>query len=451
MSDMSKWNPLLVDDAPDSVAESDPEIQKIMQKKQAGLWDITRQLADVSYSGTGTKAELVELEENMRDLLEQKVYGYKFIEGFLISIGYNLNKIRQTFKRLTGIDPQVYMDTQPYLDTPGSIPGINYGWGEAKGKEYDYLFIMPYNLGFSTFGQKGDLERVEVKYFATLEEAQDYTKKKVKEFFVHDPVVNIKKLEKPDERRMSENWPIGTKTSSLNHLFTYMDKFSETMSLTEKQALLENALEHGNLTEEDFHRAAMHYGIIKTAKPDIVKTTDTGEVDVKNIIKEDLSEAKDKLVDTKTLDEELEEITPQTYFDKNKRDVQDTVVPEAVTAIQVFFDELNQSLADFEVNVFSFKYMKQLTTDKIEKTVGVGNKPVEEHFSSSGNISVILDVKDKALPEGKNIKQGLSVFSIVGNDVHSSGTFKGEDGKIYGMNQAGMEEFFQTEQEAETR
>jgi len=446
-----KWNPLLVDDEPDSVAEADPEIQKVMHKRQAGIWDITRQLSDIPYSGTGTKPELVELEQNMRELLDQKVYGYKFIEGMLLSMGYNLNKIRQTFRKLTGTEPSVYMDAQPVFDTPISIPGINYGWGESKDKEYDYYFVMPYNLGFSVFGQKGDLLREQAKYLATLQEAQDFCKKKVKDFMVWDPVVQAKKLSKPDERRLSENWPIGTRTASVQHVFTYIDRIGERMTPLEKKSLLEEEFNKGTLTEEEFYKAAVHYGLLKEAAPDIEKVSETGETDVKKIMKKDLSEAGEKTFKDVGVDEELEETTPQTFFDKNKKDVQDTVVPEAVETIQVFFDDLNQGLSEFAVKVFSFKYLRQVTTDKIEKTLGVGQKPVEEFFNSSGNISVILDVVDKTVPKGKNMKQGLAVFSIIGNEVHTSGTFKGENGKLYGLNEAGMLEYFGEERERENR
>jgi len=443
-----KFNPMLIDNDEDSMAEFDPVIQQASLKKNAGIADITRQLSNIPYAGTGTKLELIELEENLRELLEAKTFGYKFIEGMLISMGYNLNKIRQAFRKLTGTDPDVYMKQQPCLDTPGTIPGINYGWGESKDSEYDYYFVMPYNAGFSVFGQKGDLLREEAKYLLTLQEAQDFLKKKVKEVKIWDPIVETKKLAKDNWSSLSENWPMGTKTASVKHVFEFMDKMGENIQLSEKRALLEEEVTAGNLTEEEFYRAAVHYGIIRQAKPDVEAISDKGDVDMSKLISKDLDEDENDSLD-KSLKDSLDKATPQSFFDKTKRDVTDTVVPEAVESILVYFAELGREVSDFDVNVFSFQYMKQVTTDKIEKTLSVGKQQVDEHFNSSGNISVIMDIKDKTLPVGKNIKQGLAVFKIVGNDVKNSGTFKGEDDKIYGLNSAGFLEYFEEERSQE--
>jgi len=386
----------------------------------------------------------------MRELLSSKQYGYKFIEGLLISMGYNLNKIRIAFRKLTGIEPQIYMKMQSYLDTPGTIPGINYGWGASKDKNYDYLFVMPYNVGFSVFGQQGDITRHEVKHFATLDEAQDFLKSKVKDPQIYDPVVDVKLQKGTDFSSLSENWPIGTKTAGIKALFDYMDRMGDTIQINERRALLEDAYSGGDLTEEEFQKAAFHYGILRHAAPDVESISDTGNVDVPALISKDVKKDKEDAQGSSVKDE-LEEATPQSFFEQNRRDVMDTAVPSAVETIQIYFESMNQEMTDFEVKIFSFKYLKQRTTEKIEKTIPVGKQEVEEFFTSSGTISVIFDIKDNSLPAGKNIKQGLSIFSIIGDDVHTSGTFKGEDNKMYGLNSAGFEEYFADTREKQTK
>jgi len=438
-----EWHPLLLDNDPDSLPEADPEIQRILQKRKAAIWDITRQLEGITYSGTGTKEELQELEENMRAMISEGQYGYKYIENFLLSIGYNLNKIRQTFKRLTGVDPQVYLDAQPYLDTPGTIPGINYGWGKSKDKQYDYYFIMPYNAGFSVFGQKGDLLREEVKYCLSLDEARDFLKKKVEELQLYDKVVKPSKIKlREDWQSLSDNWPLGTKTANVQKINNYLNSIQGKTQLSEKRAILENELTQGNITPAEFKELAIMHGLLeKEARPDVEQVSEEGGPDTKKITTEKVFDLEKSVMET-PIEEEVKETTPQQFFERNRDSQSGMVMSEAVDAILRCIAELNESLSEFKVNVRSFKYISKEVTERIERTPEVGTERAEEYFTSSGVVSVLLDITDLTLPTTVNVKQGLAVFSIIDRDVVTSGTFKGADNRIYSLDESGMEKYF---------
>jgi hypothetical protein len=436
-----KFNPLLIDDEPDTDSSALPERIAADQKRQAGIYDITRQLSNIQYSGSGLKQELVELENNMRELLSDGTYGYKYIEGFLISIGYNLNKIRQTFKRLTGIEPQVYLDAQPVLDTPGTIPGVNYGWGKSKDKKFDYYFVMPYKVGYSVFGQKGDLVREEISYVASLDEARDALKKKVADIQIYDEIVSIEKLAPKNNQYLSENFPFGTKTAEYEAIEKYFTIAGQNMQLLEKKAILEDALSTGKISEVEFRHLAEQSGIIRFAEPDIEKTNKEGDPDVARMTTKEVMEEEDK-IDKNPIQEELDEQTHMQFFEKNKDKKTGGDVTESMRFIMEYLENVNEQLAQFTVNYRSLKYIAKDVLDRIEKTPRVGDDKAEEVLSSSGTVSVLLDIIDKTLPPEKNKKQGLLIFSIIGGEVLVNDVFKGEDNKPYALNETGFEKYF---------
>ena len=113
-----------------------------------------------------------------------------------------------------------------------------------------------------------------------------------------------------------------------------------------------------------------------------------------------------------------------------------------ISAVLGYVDELNDGLTDHNINVRSVKYQAQEVSDRIEQTPEVGMEKAEEYFNSSGIVSVLLDLTDSTLPADVNTKQGLSVFTIVGSDVATNGTFKGADNKFYSLDEAGLDKYF---------
>ena len=438
---VDKFEPLLIDDDPETDYEALPEVQAARTKRQAAIWDITRQLENITYSGTGNKQELVELEYNMRELIDEGTYGYKYIEGFLISMGYNLNKIRMVFKRLTGMDPQVYLDAQPCLDTPGTIPGMNYGWGASKDKKFDFYFVMPHKIGYSVFGQQGDLVREEIKYLASLDEARDFLKKKVSEVRIYDEAVSIKKMPPPNNQYLSENFPFGVKTAEYNRIEKYFDQIGNRMQLYEKKAILEESVSEGRLTSDEFRYLATQHGILRKAEPDIDRTNAEGNPDVENITLDDIMKEESK-IDNAPMQEELNETTHMEFFEKNKDKRFGDDITGAVDYIMSVLNEIGESLSGFSLNFRSLKYISKEVLDTISSTPEVGSEKASEILSGSGTASAILDFTDKTLPADINMKQGLIVFSILGDDVIMDRVFKGVDNKSYSLDEDGLTKYF---------
>ena len=163
------------------------ENKKIIKKKASARdWNISHQFADVSYAGTNTRPERIELERNLKRMINEGRFSYKFMEGYLISMGYQRDEITRAFKHLTGIHPYDMLNPAKFLATPASIPGISMGWGQAKDKTYDYYFINPYNWGFALFGQKGDIQRDVVEMYITSDHAIAGLKDHVKEANLYD-------------------------------------------------------------------------------------------------------------------------------------------------------------------------------------------------------------------------------------------------------------------------
>jgi hypothetical protein len=427
----------------DETELADPEIRKIVEKRQknAGIWDLTRQMEGITYSGTGTKQEMIELEENMRSLIKEGIYPYRYIENYLISIGYNLNKIRKVFKKLTGMDPETYLDTQSYLDTPSTIPGISYGWGQSKDKKYDYYFIMPYNLGYEIFGQKGDLQRDEVAYFASLNEARESLQKKVKEVKYFDKVLTLKDLPEYTYPELSEPLPIGTKTASYQKLLKHLDLVGVSMQPFEKLALLKEELMKGNINKREFKELLKVAGFNKMAEPDIKSIDEKGDEDAKEKTKEEILELTKKVKEV-PFEEEVGATTPQEFFDEQTENVFETSTAKVTDEILKYLAEVNTNLYKYSISMKSFKYMSRQVSEKIEKTPTITGQHPEEYFTSSGVVAVVINIKAKELPEGENVKQGLVVFSIIDGDVVSSGTFKGRDNEEYALSEEGFENYF---------
>jgi hypothetical protein len=187
---MSTW--LEKEDVNFDGEEFDPVLNDLKTKEEtkrkasARDWNISHQYADVFYAGTNTRPERIELERNLKRMINEGRFSYKFMEGYLISLGYQRDEIVRAFKHLTGIHPYDLLNPGKFLSTPPTIPGISMGWGVAKDKTYDFYFINPYNWGFALFGQKGDTQRDVVEMYITSDKAIAGLKDHVKEAMLFD-------------------------------------------------------------------------------------------------------------------------------------------------------------------------------------------------------------------------------------------------------------------------
>jgi len=432
-----KFDFRLIDAGEDSLPEADPAIQQMLKKDATvGNADIARTLHNIPYAGTSTKQELLELEQQMRNLIEEGTNTYKYIESFLLNIGYNLNKIRQTFKKLTGVDPTVYNDPQPYLDTPPTIPGLNYGWGESKNSKFDYYFIMPYNLGYAIFGQKGDLLREEVSFKKNLTEARKELEKLVKEPKYFDKVVTLKDIhqsksefEKPEKEDILSEPLVGVKTAALQKIDAFL-KAQNFVNKHEVLALLKHAFEQGDITKQELKYFIDKYQLTKKAEEE---TSDRVFELEKKVLEE-------------PVEKELKELTPKDFFENELQQQKDLGPAKALEAVENFLDEnVRSQTSEFEINTRSFKYKKVEVEEKIEKTPPVDGYDTSSYLTSEAVIVVVIEIVDKTLPKEINTKYGIVPFSIVDGEVQTPGTFKGEDNQIYALNEAGFEKYFAKE------
>lgn len=425
-----KFNPLLIDNHDDTPSEADPIIRQAVQKRTAAIWEITRELQNVTYSGTQSRQEQEELEVNMLSLINEKKHSYKFIEQLLVSLGYNLNKIRHAFKKLTGISPEEFLNYETYETTPPTIPGFNHGWGESKDANFDYYFVMPYKYGYAVFGQKGDMIREEVKYVFSLDEALEFIDKKVKELYTYDRVVDMKIKKKPikenDETYTKVNLDyVGDRTAALEDHITSIKLHAQPREI---KAILENALVKKLVTAEEFQKLINKYINVRQAD----------DVDFE-----------DKIMQ-QPMKKELSEITPQQFFDNEAEDDfgDGAKMGDVIDSILAEMKKMNKDLINYKTTVRSFKYIDQsLAGSKIDETPTVGLQKAEEYFNSSGVVSVLFYVTADGLPEDKNIKPGLILFSLEDGALHTSGVFKGKDDKNYALNESGFEKYFATEKE----
>jgi hypothetical protein len=445
------FNPNLIDAGEHEIEDADIEIQKIKLKKKAGLQglrDMPRLLHHILYSGSGTKQEIVELEQNMRDMIEEGKYGYKYMEDWLISLGYPLVAIREIFKRLTGVSVEDWMDVGKVLDVPASIPGINYGWGAAKGKDFDFYFIMPYNLGYSIFGQKGDIHREECYYHRDLASAREQLDKLTTGANYWDKPVKVKDIKEFPMQNMSEPRQEIALTASQkaididNYLYNHFDELNSDGI----KGVLLNAKLNGDLNDVEYNYLTKAYLEVE-AGPDIEKVTPTGEEDVAKEMQDKVHDMEEKEL-AKPFEESIGENTPSQYFENSVKELKKETIPaDIIDKILGYVKEKNESLKDFEVFVQSFKYTSVETVKDAEKTVKMDDQTKEKFFEANALVSLLLRIADNTLPANLQEKLGLVIFSIVDSEIVTPDYIKGEDNDLYALTEEGLNKYFSKERE----
>jgi hypothetical protein len=140
------------------------------------------------------------------------------------------------------------------------------------------------------------------------------------------------------------------------------------------------------------------------------------------------------------------------FFEKSKDKKAGDNLSDVMEFIMESISNVEENLTDFGINFRSLKYIAKDILDRIEKTPKVGDEKAQEILSSSGTCSVMLDFIDKTLPAESNMKQGLLIFSVVGDEVLSNDVFKGIDDKTYSLNEDGLTKYFyQDRQKSENK
>lgn len=262
--DHKKFDEKFVSERPEQ-KEADPLIRDAM-KKEGTNWEHMHEQNDLDdtgslYSGSETKMEIVELEDNVRKLVQKGRFTYRYIEDYLLSLRYNLRDIRQAFRRVTGVDPQKYLSKlKVFENAPKEIPPVTLGWGESSDSKYDYYFIMPYRSGYEIFGQKGDRKRDEVDYQLSYENALKELNKKTKKVYRREEPVN-EDIKMADELAEVLDSSIKTKTMEYKNLSDYFNKNAHIVTSSEAKALINGALEEDKISKEEADELKCEIGL----------------------------------------------------------------------------------------------------------------------------------------------------------------------------------------------
>lgn len=391
-----------------------------MKKYAAGEWLIEKMMEGTYFAGTGTKQELIELEKNLRHLLQLKMYPYLYIENYLMQQGYSQKDIRRIFYEITGVKATDFLAEDAMVkDVPDEIPSINLGWGESKSKKYDYLFIMPWLYGFSIFGQKGDLEREIIKSFDILEDAREELKKMVKEYRQFNRVPELK------PHKVTEDWASSFSEPKYSSLSEAGKSIADFIKLAK-----------GSLGTEE----SIKY--IKSAYYDRTITKDDLAILLK-IAENEKEEETSVDIEDVNMQQELKENTPNSFYEHQIEKKQN--VSHYIEQIENYLDEKNKEISPtYKLYLKSFKYIETNPVYSDPPNVE-GPSKTYEPLKSEGSIAVVLDVKNTNLPEGNNIKPVLIVFSIVDGKLETSGIIKDINENKNSLTREGLDNLFSKE------
>lgn len=407
------------------VVGSDAELRRIAS---TGLWEVTKSMGDNVHSNTGTSAEVGAIDRHLREMISEGRYTYTFIEEYLMAKGYRQNLIRRVFKDLTGAYPDAF-DTSKWTfmnKVPGIIPGMNCGWGEAKGKDYKYLFVMPWIHGFAGFGQKDAQTRVLVREFPNQELALAWLAK------------NVKETETPDHLLTKKD--IKTKTAPAKKLAAlqpqeqaiadYMSLFSNNTPAEHKSSYLTGAYVDGQLSKTAY--LALHVHFCRTAAPvDGVDESTSESVDA--LVKElDATPVKSELAAGSS------EAVFSTYLSESIPQDLDVAVKSVTNYLA---NKANDLSPRFKMKLMILRYASADPIKGLKENIEVPGEALQEPLRTSGAIAAVVRFYDSAAGNNQS-KDGIMTFAIKHGELESAGNFKGSDDKLYSLSEEGVTKFF---------
>jgi hypothetical protein len=436
---------------------TDPEISKAKAKleRQAtiGLRDISQTQRGQQFAWSNTGEQLVELEGLMRNALSEGKYGPKYLRDYFITNGYGNRQITETFKKLTGMEFDDYLSTNGYVlaNIPSTIPPINYGWGEAKNKEYDYYFIQPWNLGWAIFGQKGDLVRKEVSYEGSLNDARSATDKLVKELHYLDKPVDPKKLQEDDSYKTKLSEPkLIQVTASDNDNFIDLDNWiyehKGNVPDAEIKSKIIASYKGNQINEKEFYELWSDYGFEKSAAP--VSQTDEVPVqtDEDKEMRKDVEDTYQREMDRPFEDIEKEK-TPSDFFDSHKDTKKfDSLPANVLDKITQYMEQKQETLNEFKIRFLDHKYIHVYHNNEDQEQL-MGEELQKDFSSTNAVVSVIFEITDTQVPEPENKKDAIIVFNVYDGEILTSDLIKGRDNRYYALTEEGLNKYFSTERE----
>jgi hypothetical protein len=387
----------------------------------------TRMMHGIGYAGLNLPEELLEAEGHIRELVDSG-YSYRYIESFLMSNGYGYNVIRRAFTKLTGMSPEQAVNIDA-IYSPGSIPQFNYAWGMAK-KGKEVYFIMSIANKYIIFCQKDDMCREEHASYLELMEAKDALKKLVKKLMQWDPPVKDVKKQITDSTQLYKQPQLFMKAGEIQDWALRLNNYG---SVYEREAMIRQAY------DED---------LIDEAKRDFLlqKFADAEAQMEETAVREKLDDIEKEKMD-RPIRDEIAEKTPAQFFQKHKMQNRYSMLPaDVVDTISRYLYQANADLQDFEVEIHSLKYATVQPAKKKGKGSPASTEPADI-MDATASVSVLVEVTDNKAAEPYNAKLGLMVFNVIGTELYTSDTIKGEDDWVYALTDEGLSKYFQSERQ----
>ena len=398
------------------------KIEPIRRRASTGEIERTRRSYGVGFANTDTPEELLEIKTHL-ELMIAEGFSYKFMEDFLISYRYPPDKIRRVFTKLTNMTPQEAMNIN-YQYSPGSIPGFNWGWGHSKKQKGVYYFIMPIADWYNVLCQETDQVRTEVSRHRDYADSLAALGKLVKDVERWNPPVKEVKNQIFEMTQLSYRNP---------HLFMQateykgMYQFLSTIhSLPERKRYIQAARQSEQLTHPQ-------YMSLMTIFADTEKTVENEAV-IEKLREIESDEMK------RPLQDELAEKTPQDFLDRQELPHRHPAVPaDVIDAVTRYIFQAGTGVKDYQLVIKSFKYQA------LRPLGHQSDSDEPDLMNAVASVTVLLDVFDKHTSPPYNRKPAGMVFSVIGSEIWSTDTFKGDDKVIYGLSDQGLNKYFQKE------
>jgi hypothetical protein len=415
--------------------ESDPALRKLIQREAgaAVLQDINLKtywantVGKTKYPGTYHLYK-EEMAANMGQLMVTRMT-YREIEEFMVVLGYETGDIRECFTSMTGVDPvkMEYMRHEDVKATPANIPAYTLAWGRSKKGDSAY-FVMPAAGVISVFHQLDDMTRKECASFLSQDDACKHLETLVKRVHrydlpcseaVDDHLEPVKEeSQKPEYLHMA------------NHF--WKQRQSGSLDLYTAEKMVKSAVFYGNITEAEGNDLLDLY--VHAAPGDTPNESPEHEGSPKE------SPDLDYRQDTGDVKDEVERNTPQDFFQSVLPDRMDTVTPQHIKDVLQYVSHREKDMGEFDIKLHSLEYMKHDTPKALVETNPENGRP---SGPPRATISVILEIRDKTLPEDHSRKYALAVFFInPDGDIGTSDSVKGEDDIIYGFSEDGLRQYF---------
>jgi hypothetical protein len=291
---------------------------------------------------------------------------------------------------------------------------------------------MPAAGLFSVYLQVDDMTRKEVATFLSADEALGYMTALVKHVHRYD----LPAQEAADQAlEPLHDEPTKREYVVMANAF-YSQRKRGTFDQDIAERMIEDAVYSGTLTKEEGQ--TLYDLHVESAPQSPAQTTDTKPATHEQAPKE--SPDMDYRQDTGDVRDEVERTTPQDFFMSVLPDRMDTITPQHIKDVLTYVSHREKDMSEFDIKLHSLEYMKHESVKTLMETNPDGGRPMGPPRAT---ISIILEIKDKTLPEDHSRKYALAVFFVnPDGDIGTSDSVKGEDDIIYGFSEDGLRQYF---------